>query len=60
MYPIFKEAYWTILKQSLLGSVDWNGIVPWHGNESRSARPCSEKDLNVWSHHKSTHVLGCF
>ena len=48
MYPIFKEAYWKILKQSLLESVDWNGIVPWHGNESQSPRPCSEKDLNVW------------
>ena len=46
MYPIFKEAYWTILKQSLLGSVDWNGIVPWHGNESQSPRPCYEKELD--------------
>ena len=36
----------TILKQSLLGSVNWNGIVPWHGNESGSPRPCSEKELD--------------
>ena len=50
MYPIFKEAYWTILKQSLLGSVDWNGIVPWHGNESRSPIPCSEKEFVCYPH----------
>ena len=47
MYPIFQEAYWTKLKESLLGSVDWNGIVPWQGNESRSRRTFSEKELDL-------------
>ena len=46
MHPIFKEDYWTILKQSLLRSVDWNGIVPWHGNESWSPRHCFAEKLD--------------